>query len=65
MLGLLSFKDDKRGNKRLKSVVIESAWIPIKKDCQLLMDCERYRKRMGVHKAIVKIARILMSKISH
>lgn len=53
----------KRGNKRLKSAVIESAWVAIKKDPELLMKYEEYRKRMGGHKAIVKIARILMRKI--
>ncbi len=53
----------KRGNKRLKSAVIESAWVAIKKDPQLLMKYEEYRKRMGGHKAIVKIARILMRRI--
>lgn len=53
----------KRGNKRLKSAAIESAWVAIKKDPQLLMKYEEYRKRMGGHKAIVKIARILMRRI--
>ncbi len=53
----------RRGNKRLKSAVIESAWVAIKKDPQLLMKYEACRKRMGGHKAIVKIGRILMRRI--
>jgi len=53
----------RRGNKRLKSALIESAWVAIKKDPELLMKYEEYRKRMGGQKAIVRIARILLRKI--
>ena len=53
----------KRGNKRLKSALIESAWVAIRKDPQLLVKYETYRKRMGGHKAIVRVARILLRKI--
>jgi transposase len=53
-----------RGNKFLKSAIIESAWIAARVDPVLHMDFINYSKRMKKNKAIVKIARKLLNRIS-
>lgn len=53
----------KRANKRIRKALIESSWIAKRKDPELLIKYENYRKKMGAYKAIIKIARILMRKI--
>jgi len=53
----------KRGNRRLRTALIESSWVAIRYDIELLCKYEEYRKRMGGHKAIVKIARLLLRRI--
>jgi transposase len=53
----------KRANKRIRKALIESSWVAIRKDPELLIKYENLRKRMGAYKAIIKIARILMRKI--
>lgn len=52
-----------RANKRIRKALIESSWVAIRKDPELLIKYENYRKRMGAYKGIIKIARILMRKI--
>ena len=53
-----------RGNKFLKSAIIESAWIAARVDPVLHMDFINYSKRMKKNKAIVRIARKLLNRIS-
>ena len=53
-----------RGNKFLKSAIIESAWIAVRVDPVLHMDFIGYSKRMKKNKAIVRIARKLLNRIS-
>lgn len=53
-----------RGNKFLKSTIIESAWIAARVDPILQMDFIGYCKRMKKNKAIVRIARKLLNRIS-
>lgn len=53
----------RRGNSKLKSALIESSWVAIRQDPELLIKYENYRKRMGGHKAIVRIGRILLRRI--
>lgn len=52
-----------RGNRRLRTALVESSWVAIRHDQELLIKYENYRKRMGGQKAIVKIARLLLRRI--
>jgi len=52
-----------RGNRKLRSALIESSWVAIRRDPELLLKYETYRKRMGGNKAIVRIAKILLRRI--
>ena len=53
----------KRCNKRLRSALIESSWSAIRGDQELLLKYEVYKKRMNGKEAIVRIGRILLSRI--
>ena len=55
----------KRCNKRIKTALIESSWIAIKSDSALLLKYETFKKRMIGQKAIIRIARILLSRIRY
>jgi transposase len=52
-----------RGNKFLKSAIIESAWIAARADPVLHMDFIGYSKRMKKNKAVVRIARKLLNRV--
>jgi transposase len=54
-----------RGNKFLKSAIIESAWMAARRDPALHMVFIRLTKRMDKNKAIVRIARKLLNRISY
>jgi len=52
------------GNKQLRSIIIQLAWMTVRKDGSLLDKFERvYRKSGSKQKAIVSVARKLMTKI--
>jgi len=52
------------GNKQLRSIIIQLAWMTVRKDVSLLDKFERVYKRSGSkQKAIVAVARKLMTKI--
>lgn len=51
------------GNERIRSVLIESSWILIRRDKHLLAVYERLRARCGGKRAIVAIARRLACRI--
>lgn len=53
----------KRGNRRLRETLIESAWVAISHDPELGLCYSEYKKRMVAQKAIVKIARKLLNRI--
>ena len=55
----------KRGNKFLKHVIIESAWTAVRKDPSLMLAYSKYSKHTLKTKAIVKIARKLLSRIRY
>lgn len=55
----------KRGNSFLKHVIIEAAWIAVRKDTELMLAFLKYTKRMKKVKAIVKIARKLINRIRY
>lgn len=54
-----------RRNIRLRTALVESSWTAIKRDPELLLKYECYRKRMTAQRAIVRISRILLRRIRH
>jgi len=54
-----------RGNKFLKSAIIESAWIAARVDPVLHMDYIGFCKRMKKNKAVVRIACKLLNRINY
>jgi transposase len=55
----------KRGNQFLKSILIECAWVAIRKDPALLQCYKELLTRMDANKAIIRIAKRLLSRIMH
>lgn len=55
----------RRGNKRLKSHIIESSWVAVRKDPALSLAYGKLCSRMNGNKAIVRIARKLLSKMRY
>lgn len=53
----------RRGRKELRTALIESAWVAIRKDPELALCYEEYRKRMKPTEAIVRIAKKLLNRI--
>ena len=54
-----------RSNRQLRSMLIESAWVAIRQDAALMMRYGELRQRMESNKAIIKIAKKLLSRIKH
>jgi len=54
-----------RTNHSLRSALVESSWIVIRKDPALLMKYKEYCKRMDKNKAIIRIAKHLLSRINY
>jgi transposase len=52
-----------RTNQYLRSALVESSWTVIRKDPALLMKYKHYCKRMNGNKAIIRIAKHLLSRI--
>lgn len=55
----------KRGRKELKIMLIEASWVAIRKDPALMAKFNELVKRMHKNKAIVRIARKLLSRIRY
>ena len=53
----------KRGNTRIRKALVESAWVAIRKDFELLSRYEEYKQRMNGNRAIIKIAKSLLRRI--
>ena len=53
----------KRQHKELRSRLIESAWVAVKKDPVLTMKFGKLCKRMAKKQAIIRIAKMLLSRI--
>jgi transposase len=51
------------GNRRIRSTLVESSWILIKKDPQMRQKYENVKDRRGGKKAIVAVARSLSARI--
>ena len=56
-------KMTKRGNRRLRRILIESSWVAIRKEPALYLAYKKYSQRHGKTKAIIKIARKLLNRI--
>ena len=54
-----------RANNNLRSLIIEAAWLAIRKDPILTSSFNEYCKRMNKNKAIIRIARKLVSRIRY
>jgi transposase len=54
-----------RSNNYLREAIIESSWVIIRKDPAMLMLYKTYCSRMNENKAIIKIARHLLSRIRY
>lgn len=54
-----------RGHSALRSSIIESAWIAVRYDPALMKSYHDYCKRMEPNKAIIRIARKLLSRIRY
>lgn len=54
-----------RSNRQLRNMLIESAWIAIRQDPALMMRYGELRQRLDSNKAIVKIAKKLLSRIKY
>ncbi len=54
-----------RSNRRLRTSLIESAWVAVKEDDSLRADFLAYKRRMDSCNAIVRIARKLANRILH
>jgi transposase len=52
-----------RGNKILRTKLIESAWVAVRKDSALIQTFQKLSKRMKKCKAIIIIAKKLLSRI--
>jgi transposase len=55
----------RRSNQYLRVAIVESSWTIIRKDPAMLMYYKEYCKRMHPNKAIIKIARHLLSRIRY
>ncbi len=53
----------RRRNTNLRHLIIESSWVAVRKDPALLMSLIQLSKRMPKNKAIIRIARKLLSRI--
>jgi len=54
-----------RGHSVLRSAIIESSWIAVRKDPSLLRSFLSFNQRMNKNKAIVKIAKKLLNRIRY
>jgi transposase len=55
----------KRGNKHLRTCIIESSWVAVRNDPALGLKYHQLCSRMVGNKAIIRIARKLMNRIRH
>jgi transposase len=55
----------KRGNKHLRTALVLSAWMAVRNDSGMALYYENYKRRMISQKAIIKIARKLLSRMRH
>ncbi|HMI77263.1 MAG TPA: IS110 family transposase [Ferruginibacter sp.] len=54
-----------RSNYNLRTALVESSWIVIRKDPSMLMKYKKYCRKMEKNKAIIRIAKHLLSRINY
>ena len=54
-----------RGHRELRMMLVESAWVAIGTDPAMELAYQEYKKRMIAQKAIIKIARKLLSRVRY
>lgn len=54
-----------RGNELVREALVESAWVALQRDPALLLKYQQYRSRMNAGKAIIRIAKHLLSRIRY
>jgi transposase len=54
-----------RANKRLRSILVEVAWITLRKDADLLHYYMELKQRMSSNKAIIRIAKKVATKVRY
>jgi len=55
----------KRQNKRLRTFLIEAAWVAVKKDPALTISYDKLRNKLKPQEAIIRIARKLLNRIMY
>lgn len=55
----------KRRNQFLRTALVESSWVVIRKDPAMLLLYKKYCRRMEKNKAIVRIAKHLLSRVAY
>jgi len=55
----------RRGNNQIKSMLIESSWVAVRRDPAMTLAYEELVKRMKKSRAIIRIARKLANRILH
>jgi transposase len=54
-----------RSNYYLRTALVESSWSVIRKDPALLMKYKIYQRKMEKNKAIIRVAKHLLSRINY
>jgi transposase len=54
-----------RSNYYLRTALVESSWSVIRKDPALLMKYKKYCRKMEKNKAIIRVAKHLLSRINY
>ena len=54
-----------RGNELVRAALVESAWVSLQRDPAMLLKYQDYRRRMNAGKAIIRIAKHLLSRIRY
>lgn len=62
---MVTGKLTRRGRKEIKIMLIEAAWVAIRKDPAMMVRFNELKKRMNANKAIIRIAKNLLSRIRH
>jgi transposase len=62
---MVTGKLTKRGRKDLKVMLIEASWVAIQKDPALMLKFNELAKKMQKNKAIIRIARKILSRIRY
>jgi transposase len=62
---MVTGKLSRRGRKEIKIMLVEAAWIAIRKDPAMMVRFNELKKRMNANKAIIRIAKNLLSRIRY